>query len=380
MLKQVIAMVALLVLIATAARAGENAVDTTAEERSPSPRNRKTSLSGLIVVPASVVAEQAARWKADGVTAVAVVLDEAHAPEKYVAAAKAISDAALHLYYWVEVGRNPAMAREHPSWMASLGTHDDWLRRFPGVKKPNAGEVAKAFPWVPITYRESYDAHLDRITELLDRRAAGPYAGLLLNDLQGGPSSCGCGNLLCRWATDYHVPSTATKLHGDDVAARFIAEVRERAADKVVVPVWTTECQDIDLPENLAPGGQSTGLCGGVPCAKTSSACPREFTRQWTALTGGVQRPVGVLALQAELEQTGHFASRAVAYLDAVPPKHGGGAVEHERLWLVIQGHGLSPEDRTANRAAAAGLGVGAVFESLVPMSQSFEPRVVSVK
>src|SRR5437879_10019246 len=115
------------------------------------------------------------------------------------------------------------MAAAHPRWMAALGSHEDWQKNFPKFPEPGAGEVAKAYPWVPIGYREAFDAHLARIKALIIR-AAGSYRGILLNDLQGGPASCGCGNLQCRWAIDYRVPATATPLAGDDVAARFLAE------------------------------------------------------------------------------------------------------------------------------------------------------------
>jgi hypothetical protein len=117
-------------------------------------------------------------------------------------AANAAANGSVDLYYWIEVGRNPAMAAAHPQWMASLGMHNDWQRQHLDVRLPEKGEVAKAFPWVPVTYRETYDAHLLRVKGLLGSRAAAPYAGVLLNDLQGGPSSCGCGNLQCRWATE----------------------------------------------------------------------------------------------------------------------------------------------------------------------------------
>src|SRR5262249_14221798 len=155
----------------------------------------------------------------------------------------------------------------HPRWMASLGMHADWQKRFPNVPLPvKDKEVAKAYPWVPIGYRETFDAHLARIKEL-QGRAVEPFRGLLLNDLQGGPAACGCGNLQCRWALDYGVPSTADKLEGPDVAARFLTAVRKIAPGKTVIPVWMTECEHDDLAAQLRNGAASTGLCGSVPCA-----------------------------------------------------------------------------------------------------------------
>ena len=63
--------------------------------------------------------------------------------------------------------------------------------------------------WVPIRYAEVHGA-IRSIQRLL---AGVPkhYARVPFNDLQG-LASCGCGNLQCRWATDYGVPSTGTKL------------------------------------------------------------------------------------------------------------------------------------------------------------------------
>src|SRR5207247_492759 len=93
------------------------------------------------------------------------------------------------------------------------------------------------------------------------KRAPPGWRGLLLNDLQAGPSSCGCGTLQCRWAVDYHVHPTANKLEGDDVAARFVAEVRKRAGDKAVIPVWTTECEEVVLPALGGGSGATEARC-----------------------------------------------------------------------------------------------------------------------
>jgi hypothetical protein len=339
-------------------------------------------ISGVIARAKSVTPQKLAEWKRGGINAVAVVLDEEDKPQDFALAGKNTAQASMRLYYWVEVARNPKMAGEHPQWMASLGMHTDWQKRFPGARLPAKGEVAKAFPWVPITSRQGYDAHLDRLKTLLGRVPTIAYAGVLLNDLQGGPASCGCGNLLCRWATDYRVPSTATKLQGDDVAARFVAEVGRLIPQKSVIPIWTTECEDIDLPPKLAPHRKSTGLCGEVSCATTT--CPKAFTKQWTALLSDNTEPVGVLALPQQLERSGtqanepDFASMAVNYLDTVPPKNGGRAISHNRMWLIVPAIGPSATGQASNPRKAADLSPGAVFQCLVPIPQSYEPRLVS--
>ncbi|HEV3006271.1 MAG TPA: DUF3179 domain-containing (seleno)protein, partial [Pirellulales bacterium] len=341
-------------------------------------------MSALIVDPEAVAMENAGAWRRDGYQAVAVALDERHTPEVYRRTAAVLAAAKLDLYYWVEVGRNPEMAAAHPEWMASLGLHDDWQKRFPNAPAPTEGQVAKAFPWVPIGYRETYDAHLKRIARLLER-AVGDYRGLLINDLQGGPASCGCGNLQCRWAVDYGVASTATKLVGDDVAARFVADVRKLVPGKTVVPVWMTECEDRDLPADRRPKGQTTGFCGGVGCSQ--GTCPKAFTKQWSALVDGQAGPIGLAATHRELGRLGDeygepagWIAQAVDYLEQVPPLHGGEAFDRRRLWLVVQGYDLPDAEVRDARRQAELTGAGAVFVALTRVDASYEPRVIAVK
>ena len=64
------------------------------------------------------------------------------------------------------------LATTHPKWMASLGMHEDWHQRFPDSPAPSRGEVAKAFPWVPIGYQQAFNAHRERIARLLAKSAS----------------------------------------------------------------------------------------------------------------------------------------------------------------------------------------------------------------
>jgi hypothetical protein len=336
----------------------------------------------VLVAPGRVDAATIAGWKKEGFTAVAITLQGATDPMVYRDMGKEISAALLDVYYWIEVARDPQMAEAHPRWMASLGMHDDWQKRFPNAPRPKKGEVAKAFPWVPIWYREAFEAHLERIDALLKKVPAG-WRGVLLNDLQGAPSSCGCGNLQCRWATDYCVDATGTRLPGDDVPAKFVAAVQKRIGDKAVIPVWVTECEDEDLPANKRKDGKTTGLCGTVGCAV--GLCPKDFTKQWSALLAAHSGAVGLLALTRELDRERPdygegpgWLKNAVAYLDQVPPKNDGKALPHDRLWLVVQGQ--DPKHEAAARQMAAGAGAQAVVVARTRLDQSYEPRIVPVK
>ncbi|MBI2825392.1 MAG: DUF3179 domain-containing protein [Planctomycetia bacterium] len=323
----------------------------------------------VLVAPRDVSDAAADRWARDGANTVVVTLAESVDRSVYEAASRAIAQAGLALYYWIEVGRNPAMAEEHPEWMAALGMHDDWQKRFPNAALPRGKEeVAKAFPWVPIACKPAFDAHLARIAQLL-KRAAGDYRGLVLNDLQGGPASCGCGNLQCRWAIDYHVPRTAEQVTGPDVAARFVKAVEELAAGREVIPVWVTECEDGDLPAAQAPGGRTTGYCGTVRCAQTT--CPKAFTEQWSALVTSHRGPIGVLALAREFGRQGDaWASDALRYLDDVPSRHGGAKIAHDRLWLVV-------DEADGAAGAAWPNDVACLLVAKARVDQSYAPRIV---
>ena len=341
-----------------------------------------TPVEIVLVEPATVTSTTISLWKSEGFKAVALVLDERMAEAGYRESARRIAEGGLDLYCWIEVARNPRLAMAHPRWMAALGSHADWQKNFPKSPEPGAAEVAKAFPWVPIGYQETFDAHLARIEQLL-RRAPPGWRGLLLNDLQAGPSSCGCGNLQCRWAIDYFVQSTATKLNGNDVAARFVAEVRKRAGDQAVIPVWTTECAEVDLPADKHQGRPGTGLCGTVGCA--TGACPDVFTRQWSALTSAYAGPIGVLALHTALQRTQNefgggpgWVTNAISYLDKTISVNGGNAILPQRLWVVVEG--FRPDEERLARAVAAKAGVGAVIVARAKIDQSYEPRMVSTK
>jgi hypothetical protein len=343
-----------------------------------------TLIQDLVLVGATAVSPQSIRaLKAEGFRGVAIILDEQTANARIDETARELSAQELALYWWIEVARNPELADAHPRWMASLGMHDDWKKRFPGSRLPGKGEVAKAWPWVPIWYREAFDAHLKRIERLL-ATAPTTSRGILLNDLQGGPASCGCGNLQCRWATDYHVKATAEHIEGDDAPAEFLAAVRRLNAstNKVVIPVWTTECEEEDLPANRRNGQPSTGLCGTVGCAV--GLCPKEFSKQWSALLRGTDSPIALLGLHRELERTSEiygpapgWLTNAVRYLDKVPAAQGSQALSHDRLWVIVQGTNRGEE--TAGRRIAKQLGASTVVIDRVHIDQSYQLRVISI-
>ena len=339
-----------------------------------------SQFEGLIIDPNAVVPADVSDWKKEGFDAIFLILDERYEAAVYQKAAKTIAANGLDLYYWIEVGRNPTFANDHPEWMASLGSHKDWRKRFPTVRQLQDNEVAKAWPWTPIAYRDAFDAHVARIKSLL-RRIPADYRGILLNDLQGGPSSCGCGNLQCRWAIDYGVPAAAEKIAGHDVAAKFLSEVSQLASDKSVIPVWTTECEQEDMAVEKQPDhAWTTGYCGSVDCHEY---CRDRFAEQWFALQAGYHGPIAVLSLHKEFQRIrseygppASWTKHPVSYIDQKELK----SISRRKLWLVIQGFDVTRKEEQAARATAAGTGVGAVLVARTRVDQSYEPRVMKSK
>ena len=158
-----------------------------AAQLSAAPSEAKvTPIEIVLVEPEMVTSAMVSQWKKEEFKAVAVVLDERTGEAGYRELARRISDGGLDLYCWIEVARNPKLAAAHPRWMAALGSHEDWQKNFPNFPEPGVGEVAKAFPWVPIGYREAFDAHLARIEQLLERAPPG-WRGLLVERSPGRP-------------------------------------------------------------------------------------------------------------------------------------------------------------------------------------------------
>jgi hypothetical protein len=330
----------------------------------------KQPVRGVLVQPSRVTPEFLAVWRAKGVSVVVVPLNE-ETKGRWESIARVVERAGLTLWPWVEVARNQAMADIHPDWMAAPGGHhDDWRRRFPSAPRARPGEVIKAWPWVPIGYAPALKAHRDRLRKLLGD-LPGAWQGVFLNDLQAGPSSCGCGNDQCRWALDYGTPATAAKTPGDDAAARLVAELRDRHPSKAVVPVWVTECEPVDLPG----AKDGTGLCGGVPCAKGD--CWPRYVRSWNRLLGATDGSVA-LGLWPET-----FGRDPVRWLETDlalfrNPPRGGVALSPERTIAIVQAWDQPEASVDATLEQIKRLAPGWVL-ALDPIDQSWQPRVLSI-
>jgi hypothetical protein len=337
----------------------------TADE--PSKSDAASPIRGILVRPDRVTTELLTAWSGRGASAVVVPLDESVTRARWASLATTVARAGFSLYPWVEVARNPAMADAHPELMAATGGHhNDWRRRFPGAPVAKPGEVVKAWPWVPIGYAPALEAHRQRLTRLLEG-LPGKWAGVFVNDLQAGPSSCGCGNDQCRWALDYGTPSTAPKTAGDDAAARVVTELRNKFPGKRVVPVWVTECETIDLDD--AKG--STGLCGGVHCARAD--CWPRYARAWGPLVKATEGPLALAAWPGPFRRDPGWVESAISLFGQ---PIGGAPIPPARIVAVLQGWG-QPEKAQAALIERARRAEGGWVLALDEIDQSWEPRLV---
>jgi hypothetical protein len=328
--------------------------------------NIPTPFRGVLLSPTQATDAELTVAKQQGWNAVALLLDEKTALD-IAPAAQRVSQAGFALFYWLEIGRNKAMADAHPEWMASLQGHPEWNRFFPQFKLPNAKAVAKTYPWVPLLYRESFDAHRERVRRLLADQPV--PRGVFLNDLQGAPAACGCGHPLCRWTSDYGPIVTATRL-GDDAAAQFVVAIKALLPHSVVYPVWATECEQDDKAE----------LCAGVGCY--AGTCWRIWSRQLAPLAVESET-IGVLALgttfqrKTEPTQNEHtWPTKALQAFERMPPQREGKAIPTKRLLAVLEGWNVPMATARAQAQQALNAGAAGFLIAKTRIEQSWEPKV----
>lgn len=303
--------------------------------------------------------------RSEGFTGIALLVTETNVSAAETTTLTDIANAGLQLDYWIEIARNPALADKHPEWMASIQTHQEWRRLYPEFGPTPSNAMVKVYPWVPVLYQESFPAHLDRVTQLLRNRPA--PRRLFLNDLQGAPSACGCGNSLCRWTTDYGRLRSATRLP-DDAAAQFVAAAKRALPGVQVVPVWTTECEEHD----------HDGACGGVNCF--NGTCWREWTAQLEPVAAQ-NDAVGVLLLDRVFQRhppvdgpSASWITNALTFFQQLPLRYHAAGLPTRRLLPVIEGWDLTRAELDLKVARVAEAGSTGIVVALTPIDQSWTP------
>jgi hypothetical protein len=326
---------------------------------------------GALVTPAQASSAKLKSLAKDGFNAAVLYLDDGASEEENEAPAERIITSKLDLYYWIEIARSPALASAHPEWMASIQTHQEWRRHFPNFPKPSTNQVVKNFPWVPALYEETFPVHLQRVEALIEDLPA--PAGIFLNDLQGAPSACGCGNHFCRWTTDYGPLKTAKRLPAD-AAAKFLVAVGKLAPRAKIIPIWTTECAEHD----------KQAACGGVGCF--TGQCWREYNGQLTPLAKQSDW-IGVLLpfrdFPAAESNTGPDAEWQIGALKSfmeILPQRGGEAIPQGRVISVRQGWDTTPQQQQTQIQRSEAAGVAGWIVALTKIDQGWEPRMMTLK
>lgn len=320
------------------------------------PARERGPLRAVLIDAAEAQPARIAAITAQGERCVLLRLDES--ARNLAAAVGAVRAHGCQVGYWLEVGRSPTLAESHPELVAPLEGHEGWRHAYPTVPVPGPGEIVRAFPWVPISCKEAWLLQLTRTAALLAE--APPVDHVFLNDLQDAPSSCGCGNLLCRWTPLARKTRVGTPLPRN-YAAEFAASVRRIARGARVVAVLASECESTD----------QSGPCGGVDCA--ASPCWQQLAIAWGAVAADPE-PIGLLALARTFRKPADWPSDRVAWL---------------RGWSLAKGHAERPllpvlqawggDEAHARREAEACLRSGAAgyVLALDPVEQSITPRVV---
>ncbi|MBI1309809.1 hypothetical protein GC176_00765 [bacterium] len=349
-----------------------NAVSLTNRIRQ-SGEDLSTSFRGALLSADQAVEGRLHSLKSSGVNAIVLLLRGGDQREAEQRASELVRRSGLALHYWVEVAHCRELADAHPDWMASLQGHTEWRRLFSDVPHPGDGEVVKTYPWVPILSKEPFDAQLQRIEELLADRPQ--PAGVFLNDLQGAPSACGCGNHLCRWTSDYGKLRTTMPLT-NDAPAEFVAAIRKLLPEAEVIPVWTTECEEHD--------GAANGLCAGVGCFK--GICWKAWTEQLVPVARHSET-LGVLlpyrAFQRDLpiyEEPAGWIAEALNSFQDMPARYREAGVPASRLLAVLQGWNVADRQIAQQVTAAAESGAAGHIIAYTEIEQGWKPQILKMK
>ncbi len=140
----------------------------------------------------------------------------------------------------------------------------------------------------------------------------------------------------------------------------------------LVIPVWTTECEEHD----------KGALCAGVGCYK--GTCWKVYTRQLTPLAAEADM-IGALLLYKEFGQDGPqykdragWISHALKHgFEEQPAKNGGAEIRASRLIAVLQGWQVSNAEIEAQISQARAAGAAGYIVALARIDQSWQPRLV---
>lgn len=303
-----------------------------------------------------------------------VVFDLAAEAEALRAACALARALGLPVWGWIEVGRDEAAIREHPEWMHAP-QHHEWLQAFPDW---NGGHPALVAPWLCVNNRAAFDYALARVRALVQQ--APPLDGLFLNDIQGPPAGCGCGNVLCRsWDNSPGDKIAPTPYQNPDV---FFSQVfwekcalalAETLPISRLIPIICGECEiGVTMGGVESPDAQM-GTCRGIACSRPCAlvywpGMVRAFSGEVGGpLSVGLLTPYKLFGRDVPLYGgTAAWVGASVAHYREIDPT--------ASVLAVVQGWNVTPDELAAQIEQAATCGATGVLVLEEPLDQSWWP------
>ncbi len=304
----------------------------------------------------------------------AVVFDLAAGGEALRQACENARGLGVPVWGWIEVGRDEAAAEAHPEWMHAP-QHPEWLQAFPDW---SGGPTALVAPWICVNNRAAFNYALERVRALVQN--APPLEGLFLNDIQGPPAGCGCGNVLCRsWDNSPGEKIAPTPYANPDV---FFPQVFWHACAHAMVdtlpisricPIICGECEIGVTLGGVESPDEQLGSCRGIPCARP---CAQVY---WPGLVRALAAERGGPSAVGLLTPYKLFGRDVPLYGDTAAWV--GASVTHYREYdpaaqviAVTQGWDVTPEELAAQIEQAASNGAWGTLVLEEPLDQSWWP------
>ena len=353
----------------------------------PSEDKKDTLEPRVLLLPPGQVQERPAVYAAQGFDALAITIDDETPGEWIDDVALWTRRDGLRLYLWINVGRNPRLADRHPEWIAGMGAHDDWRRFRHEPPTPGPGQRIGVSPWTPIWYRAVLEDRRAAIRKMVEPHAK-DIAGVFLNQVQGAPSACGCGNTQCRWTVDYRMPGGPEKIEGSP-STLLVEGLKKDLPGVEWIPVLVPECEKIDQDDQAE---HSTGLCGTVHCF--DGLCWKESTKELEPLFKEVTGPLALLLGEDSFSREnradliaiggpssygpGGWPRNAVRLFAGMFEKEGRAPVSSQRLLAVLEGHDTDAAERRRLLSEVAPLlGVRGVVISAGRFDEDWEPKLI---
>ncbi len=276
---------------------------------------------------------------------------------------------------WVEVARDPRAVSKHPEWM-HLPQHHEWLEAFPNWSGDYKALVS---PWVCVNNRETFAYMTEKVRRLVD--SAPTLAGLFLNDIQGAPVGCGCGNVLCRsWDNSPGEKIAPTPYQNPEVFfSKVFWEACIEALDSEdytrenVIPILCGECEIGVTIAGVESPDSTLGTCRGIPCSRPCAQVYWPNMVRAFAETQGGGRWKGILTPYKLFGRDVPLYGETAAWV--------GGSVAHYRefdndanLIAVVQGWDVQAEEIGSQIDQATANGAKGILILEEPLDQSWEP------